>query len=128
MNTCLLLGVVFYFLIALSVQSLLVYHMAILRHPVISIKQFWHHAKAPVFYAFGANSSLATMPTTLNALDALRVRPEAARLSACIGTNFNNDGILLYELLAALMLADAYGLNLSFIEQLGVAGFCVVAA
>lgn len=115
-------------LLGLGLHTLLVYHPAIILHPRITIAQFWRRAKAPVLYAFGINSSLATMPMTLEALDDLGVQPEAARLSACIGTNFNNDGILLYELLVALMLADAYGLQLSILDQLSVAGLAVMAA
>ena len=36
-----------------------------------------------------------------------------ARLAACIGTNLNNDGITLYEAMAALFLAQALGYDLS---------------
>ena len=58
---------------------------------------FWREAREPVVYAAGANSSLATLPVTLNALDRLGVPRSASTLGACVGTNFNNDGIILYE-------------------------------
>lgn len=44
------------------------------------------------------------------------VRP----LSACVGTNFNNDGITLYEAMTALFVAQAAGYNLSLGEQITV--------
>ena len=66
------------------------------------------------------NSSLATVPITLQSLDAMGVSPESARLSACIGTNFNNDGITLYEAMAALFLAQALGYDLTFTAQLTI--------
>jgi Na+/H+-dicarboxylate symporter len=66
------------------------------------------------------NSSLATMPVTLRALEAMDVSPESARLAACIGTNLNNDGITLYEAMAALFLAQALGYDLSFSAQLTI--------
>jgi DAACS family dicarboxylate/amino acid:cation (Na+ or H+) symporter len=93
----------------------------------IRIKRFWKEAGEPSLYAFGINSSLATLPHTLKALDRLRVTASSSRLSACIGTNFNNDGILLYEVVAALFLVQAYGITLSLPAQILVAFISVVA-
>lgn len=70
-----------------------------------------------IITGLSCNSSLATMPVTLRCLERMGVRPQAARLSACIGTNFNNDGVMLYEAMAALFLCQAFGLELSFAQQ-----------
>lgn len=93
--------------------------------------------KSPrVFYGLGANaifaglsmnSSLATMPLTLRSLDAMAVSSASARLSACIGTNFNNDGITLYEAMAAIFLAQALGYDLSLSEQLTIVAASLMA-
>jgi DAACS family dicarboxylate/amino acid:cation (Na+ or H+) symporter len=48
-------------------------------------------------------------------------------MSACVATNLNNDGILLYEALAAMIVAQAFGISLSFSEQLMIAATCVLA-
>ena len=93
----------------------------------IPLRHFWKEAGEPAFYAFGINSSLATLPHTLKALERLKVSPSSSRLSACIGTNFNNDGILLYEVVAALFLIQAYGITLSLPAQFLVAFISVVA-
>ena len=66
------------------------------------------------------NSSLATVPVTLRCLDSMGVSPESARLAACVGTNLNNDGITLYEAMAALFLAQALGYHLPFDAQLTI--------
>jgi DAACS family dicarboxylate/amino acid:cation (Na+ or H+) symporter len=89
--------------------------------------QFWRAARRPVVFAFGVNSSLATLPATLAALSDLNVKPGSSRLGACIGTNFNNDGILLYEVAAVMMLAQAAGLDWSIGHQLWIAMVCVLA-
>ena len=74
-----------------------------------------------IITAISTNSSLATVPITLRCLtEKMGVSQESARLSACIGTNLNNDGITLYEAMAALFLAQACGFNLSFGDQLVV--------
>jgi DAACS family dicarboxylate/amino acid:cation (Na+ or H+) symporter len=94
----------------------------------IPLGRFWKAAREPVVYALGANSSLATLPVTLRALDRLGVPRSASTLGACVGTNFNNDGIILYEGMAVLFVAQASGIHVSFGEQLLVAGACLVAA
>ena len=93
-----------------------------------SLKEFWKVAQKPVFYAFGCNSSLATLPLTLASLDQLKVSRRASTLAACVGTNLNNDGIILYEVVTALAVASASGIDLPFIQQIILAGLCLVAA
>ncbi|GDX81898.1 ethanolamine utilization protein EutD [Deltaproteobacteria bacterium] len=73
-----------------------------------------------VVTAVSCNSSLATMPVTLRCLRALGVRESSARLSACVGTNFNNDGIMLYEAMATLFLCQALGFPLNAGAQVTV--------
>ncbi|HEV3409237.1 MAG TPA: cation:dicarboxylase symporter family transporter, partial [Chthoniobacterales bacterium] len=71
-----------------------------------------------ILTGLSCNSSLATVPVTLRCLtEKMGVSDESARLSACVGTNLNNDGITLYEAMAALFLAQAWGLELSFGQQ-----------
>jgi DAACS family dicarboxylate/amino acid:cation (Na+ or H+) symporter len=94
----------------------------------IPLRRFWSEANKPVTYAFGTNSSLATVPVTLTALDALGVSKSASRLATCIGTNFNNDGILLYEAMAVLFVAQACGIELSLGEQIFAAVISLLAA
>lgn len=93
-----------------------------------SLAQFWKVAKHPVMYAFGCNSSLATLPLTLKALDQLKVSRRSSTLAACVGTNLNNDGIILYEVVTALAVASASGIHLDLPHQVMLAGLCLVAA
>ncbi len=106
---------------------LIVYQAWIKLYAGRSLRQFWSLVKTPVFYAFGVNSSLATLPMTLKTMDELRVTPGAARLSACVGTNFNNDGILLYQVAAVLMLAQALGIDMSISQQINLALLSLLA-
>jgi len=50
----------------------------------------------------------------------MHVSPESARMAACIGTNLNNDGITLYEAMAALFLAQALGFHLGLEQQITI--------
>jgi Na+/H+-dicarboxylate symporter len=114
-------------LLGLMIQVLGVYSVWIRAVAGRSLGEFWRAAREPVLFALGASSSLATLPVTLHSLERLKVRPEAARMSACVGTNFNNDGILLYEAMAVLFVAQAHGLELSWSSQLVACLACVIA-
>jgi len=94
----------------------------------LSLRRFWSEAKEPVIYAAGANSSLATLPLTVRALDRLGVSRASSTLGAMVGTNLNNDGIILYEGMAVLLVAQAHGLHLDLGQQLIAAGTCLAAA
>lgn len=123
-------GLAWYFVACVGgmlLQIIFVYQPWIFFGAKHKLKDFWRHARLPVSCAFGVNSSLATLPVTLDALRRMKISDRSARLGACVGTNFNNDGILLYEVAAVLMLAQAAGLHWSIGHQLAVAGMCVIA-
>ncbi|MFN8389004.1 MAG: dicarboxylate/amino acid:cation symporter [Bdellovibrionota bacterium] len=126
-----LTGLAVYVLVCLTgliLQCLIVYQIWIAVYAKRSLRTFWKTALPAFTYAFGTNSSLATLPLTLRTLDELDVSKSASRLGACVGTNLNNDGILLYEALAALFVAQAYGIDLSIPSQIIIALLSVVAA
>lgn len=114
--------------LGMMIQITLVYPVWIRLIGGVPLKRFMEVAKKPVVYAFGTNSSLATLPLTLEALDSLKVSKSASRLGACIGTNLNNDGIVLYEAMAVLFVAQAFGFHLTLEQQLLAALMSLVAA
>ncbi len=111
----------------LAFQVLVVYQVWLIFVAKMPLGQFWSGAKEAISTAVGTASSLATLPVTLRSLDKMGVSPQSARLAACVGTNLNNDGILLYEAMAVLFVAQAIGVDLSFGQQLLVAASCVIA-
>jgi Na+/H+-dicarboxylate symporter len=115
-------------LLGLGLHVLLTFQGWLVLYARASLREFWRAARDPVVYALGTNSSLATLPLTLHALSQLRVSKTASALGACVGTNLNNDGIVLYEGLAMLFVAQAMGIELSLGEQILAAFSCVVAA
>jgi DAACS family dicarboxylate/amino acid:cation (Na+ or H+) symporter len=114
-------------LLGLAIQVGVVYQFWIVVVARDSLKRFWQGAREPVVYALGASSSLATLPVTLNAINRLGISPASGRLAACVGTNFNNDGILLYEAMAVLFVAQVHGIQLSLESQVVAALACIVA-
>ncbi len=115
-------------LLGLALHVAITYQLWIVLVAGIPLRRFWRIAREPVVYAMGTNSSLATLPVTLKALDRLGVSRSSSALGACVGTNLNNDGIVLYEGMAVLFVAQAVGIDLSLPQQVIAALTCMVAA
>ncbi len=114
-------------ILGLLIQVLVVYQAWIILVARMSLTRFWGGARDAIFTAIGTASSLATLPVTLRCLDRMGISPQSARLAACVGTNLNNDGILLYEAMAVLFVAQAIGVDLTPGQQLLAAASCVIA-
>jgi Na+/H+-dicarboxylate symporter len=73
-------------------------------------------------------STAATIPITLRALERLGISRRSSQLTACIGTNFNNDGTALYQATAVLFMAQALGYHLSVLDQIMIMLTTLVAS
>lgn len=92
-------------------------------------RRFLGAGMEPFLTGLSTNSSLVTIPVTLRALtERLGVSEQSARLAACVGTNFNNDGITLYEAMVAIFLAQAISLDQSIAAQINLVAICVLAS
>lgn len=94
----------------------------------LKFKDVMRALKEPIFYAWGVNSSLATLPLTLKALKDLKVSEKSSALGAGVATNLNNDGIVLYEALAVFFIAQLYHVPLEISQMAAIAFACIVAA
>lgn len=113
-------------LLGFALQIFLVYGSWLFIYAKIPWRDFIVAAKRPVLYAVGVNSSLATLPLTLAALDKLGVSKRSASLGAGLATNLNNDGIILYEAMAVCFVASVMGIPLPPKEILIVVLTCIV--
>ncbi|MFM7203022.1 MAG: dicarboxylate/amino acid:cation symporter [Myxococcota bacterium] len=111
------LGVI---LLGMAIHSLLYYPLIAWVLAKRSPRVLWREGADAILTGLSTNSSLATVPITLKCLKRLGVSETSARLSACVGTNLNNDGITLYEAMTVLFLAQACGFELGFEQQVVV--------
>jgi len=82
---------------------------------------------ATTIVAMGFTAGIA--PVTLKTLEKdLDVGHDSARLAACVGTNFNNDGIMLYEVVAALFIAQTSGIELGVGQKIALCATSALAA
>lgn len=115
-------------LIGLTLQVMIVYSFWIFVAARMRPSEFWNAARVPVVYAFGVNSSLATLPLTLKALKDLGVSARSASLGAGVATNLNNDGVVLYEAMAVIFVAQLSGYPLEGSQMFIAALACIVAS
>lgn len=71
--------------------------------------------------AFSTSSSAATLPVTMERVEAeLGVHKEVASFVLPVGATINMDGTSLYQAVAAIFIAQAFGMNLGLEAQLGI--------
>ena len=109
-------------LVALAVHFLVT--MPLLLRFVAGIRQPWRHyrAMAPALLtAFSTASSSATLPLTMECVEKnAGVSNRTTSFVLPLGATVNMDGTALYECVAAMFIAQAYGLELTFATQFTV--------
>ncbi|WP_340063334.1 dicarboxylate/amino acid:cation symporter [Ascidiimonas aurantiaca] len=79
--------------------------------------------------AFSTSSSAATLPVTMERVEEhLGVDDEVASFVLPIGATINMDGTSLYQAVAAVFIAQAFGMDLSFSTQLGIIATATLAS
>ncbi|MDQ7917274.1 dicarboxylate/amino acid:cation symporter [Mesonia sp. MT50] len=79
--------------------------------------------------AFSTSSSAATLPVTMERVEEhLGVEKEVSSFVLPIGATINMDGTSLYQAVAAVFIAQAFGMDLSFGTQLGIIATATLAS
>lgn len=79
--------------------------------------------------AFSTSSSAATLPVTMERVEEhLGVEEEVTSFVLPIGATINMDGTSLYQVVAAVFIAQAFGLELSFATQMGIIATATLAS
>lgn len=78
---------------------------------------------------FSTSSSAATLPVTMERVeDQLGVESDVASFVLPIGATINMDGTSLYQAVAAVFIAQAFGMDLSFGTQMGIVATATLAS
>ena len=79
--------------------------------------------------AFSTSSSAATLPVTMERVsEHLGVEEEVSSFVLPIGATINMDGTSLYQAVAAVFIAQAFGMDLTFGVQLGIVATATLAS
>lgn len=89
---------------------------------------FFREVSEAMLVAFGTSSSNATLPTALKvARDNLKLPPQIANFVLTVGATGNQNGTALYEGVVVLFLAQVFGVELTFSQQVTVVLMSVLA-
>lgn len=106
----------------LGLAIMIVVYIIIVRVFTKKKTSFFMRGIAPAqLLAFSTSSSAATLPVTMECVeDNLGVDEEVASFVLPIGATINMDGTSVYQGVAAVFIAQAFGLDLSLSAQLGI--------
>jgi dicarboxylate/amino acid:cation (Na+ or H+) symporter, DAACS family len=115
-------------LLGLAVQMFLVYSLMLLFVAKRSPWWFFSASREAIFTALGTSSSNATLPTALRvAKDDLKLRPEVSQFVLTVGSTANQNGTALFEGVVVLFLAQVFGVELTFMQQITVVMMSILA-
>ncbi len=118
---CVLLALAVHFLVVLPLLLFFVGRVNPLRH---------FRAMAPALLtAFSTSSSAATLPLTMECVEKnAGVSNRTTSFVLPLGATVNMDGTALYECVAAIFIAQAYGIELSFVQQFTIVLMALVTS
>jgi Na+/H+-dicarboxylate symporter len=86
-----------------------------------SIKEFFKGILPAQTLAFSTSSSAATLPVTLECCEKnLKLKEETSGFVLPLGATINMDGTSLYQAVAAVFIAQVYGIDLNISQQLTI--------
>lgn len=108
-------------IIGLLLMVFVIYPLIISSLTVIGFKQFIKGLAPAQLLAFSTSSSAATLPVTMECCEEnLGVKKEVSSFVLPLGATINMDGTSLYQAVAAVFLAQIYGMDLSLGQQLTI--------
>lgn len=124
-----LIWYIFAVILGLAVQTLLVYPAILKIFTKRKIKDFFIGIRDAQLIAFSTSSSAATLPVTMECLEEnLKVPKKITGFVLPLGATINMDGTALYQGVAAVFIAQVYGIDLSITNQLTIVFTAVLAS
>lgn len=90
--------------------------------------RFFKGTSDAMLIAFSTSSSNATIPVALECLDELKVKKEYSSFVVPLGATINMDGTALYQGVAAVFIAQIYGIPLSLVAQATIVLMAILAS
>jgi Na+/H+-dicarboxylate symporter len=109
---------------------MVVFYIVLVKIVTKKSPKFFLNGIAPAqLLAFSTSSSAATLPVTMERVtEHLGVEEEVSSFVLPIGATINMDGTSLYQAVAAVFIAQAFGMDLSFTTQLGIIATATLAS
>ena len=115
--------------LALGIHFFVVFPILVRVFGGMSPLAFFKGAQPALLTAFSTSSSSATLPTTLECAEhRLGVPRQVARFVCTLGATANMNGTALFEGITVLFLAQFFGVELSFVQQISILVLCIFGA
>ena len=115
------LGLYTFTLVAGLTSMIIIYTLLVKIYVKINPSKFIRGISPAQLLAFSTSSSAATLPVTMERVEEhLGVDKEVASFVLPVGATINMDGTSLYQAVAAVFIAQAFGMDLSLGTQLGI--------
>lgn len=122
-----LAGFVAVVLLGLLFHMIVVYSLSVRFFGGMSPLHFFKAVRDAMITAFTTSSSSATLPTALRvAEENLKLPRQVSRFVLTAGSAMNQNGTALFEGVTVLFLAQVYGVDLNWVEQLTVVLICIL--
>ena len=116
-------------ILGLLTMILVVYPIMLKIFTKVKYRTFFKAITDAQILAFSTSSSSATLPVTMESVEKnLNVSEEVASFVLPIGATINMDGTSLYQGVAAVFIAHAMGIELTFVSQLTIVLTAVLAS
>ncbi len=105
--------------------------LPILTRYIGKVRPYAHfkNMSTPLLTAFSTSSSGATLPLTINAVEQKSgVSNKISSFTLPLGATINMDGTALYECVAAMFIAQAYGFEMTMMNQVIIVGTALLAS
>lgn len=100
----------------------------IARYFGFNILKFIGYIKDEIFLVIGTSSSESALPSMMRKLESLGCSKQVVGLVVPTGYSFNLDGTSIYLSMAALFIAQAYGVDLTWIEIITLLGVLMITS
>ena len=117
------LGYSCFFLHAVCVYAPLVYLLG-----GLSPFRFFKEMQPALLFAFSSDSSVATLPYTMNCTEKLDVRKDVGNFVLSLGATINMDGVAIYLGVASVFMATCCGIDLTLNQYFAIAFASTIAS
>jgi len=112
---------------AMAIHMFVVYPLVVMLFARRSPLAFFAQVREPMLVAFSTASSNATLPVSLRVAETeLKLPRRIARFVLTVGATANQNGTALFEGVTVLFLAQFFGIELTFMQQVVVMLVCIL--
>ena len=114
--------------VCFAIHAGLVYSSAVRLLGGLSPVKFFRGMRSAMLFAFSSDSSVATLPYTMQCAENLGVNKDIGRFVLSLGATINMDGVAIYLGVASVFIATSCGIDLTMSQYMAIAFASTVAS